>query len=240
VIRKTKGIVIHNVKYGESGFVVRFYTKDHGRLTVLVKGTGKKQGKRHNLLQPLSILDLEIYFRETRELHNLKEFNQDYIPLTLYTDIRKTSVILFLSELLNAVLNEENPNAELFDYIERSIVFFDSSRKGYANFHIAFLSGLINFLGFEPSLRVDASCRYFDLLEGIFIPVPPLHGNYATPEISNVLSDFFSSSFEDSLAIPLTGKQRNEVLEILVKYFSIHLPGIKTIKSLDVLKEVFT
>jgi DNA repair protein RecO (recombination protein O) len=40
--------------------------------------------------------------------------------------------------------------------------------------------------------------------------------------------------------IPLTGNLRNEVLETIIKYFSIHLPGLKKINSLEVLKEIFS
>jgi septum formation topological specificity factor MinE len=41
-------------------------------------------------------------------------------------------------------------------------------------------------------------------------------------------------------SIPLTGSLRDEVLEIIIKYFSIHLPGLKKINSLDVLKDIFS
>jgi hypothetical protein len=33
---------------------------------------------------------------------------------------------------------------------------------------------------------------------------------------------------------------RNEILETIVKYYSLHLPGLKKINSLEVLKAVFS
>ena len=77
------------------------------------------------------------------------------------------------------------------------------------------------------------------MLNGRFIPQPPADGNYASPEISEILAALFSSSYENINKIMLTGSVRNEVLETLVKYFSIHLPGLRKINSLEVLKEVF-
>ena len=77
------------------------------------------------------------------------------------------------------------------------------------------------------------------MLNGKFVPIPPVHGNYASTEISNILADFFTASYDTISNITLTGIQRNEVLETLVKYYSLHLPGLKKIKSLEVLKEVF-
>ena len=32
---------------------------------------------------------------------------------------------------------------------------------------------------------------FFDMRNGIFVPVPPVHGNYANPEISDILARFF-------------------------------------------------
>jgi DNA repair protein RecO (recombination protein O) len=119
-------------------------------------------------------------------------------------------------------------------------VYFDSCKDNYANFHIAFLAGLSSFLGFEPSLRSDSGQVYFDMKNGIFVPVPPVHGNYASETISDILAVFFASSYDTSCNISLTGILRNEVLETIVRYYSLHLPGLKKINSLEVLKEVFS
>ena len=72
------------------------------------------------------------------------------------------------------------------------------------------------------------------------LPLPPVHGQYATREVSEILAEFFSASYDTSGSISLTGALRNEVLETIVKYYSLHLPGLKKINSLEVLKEVFS
>ena len=128
----------------------------------------------------------------------------------------------------------------MFDYIEDSIIYFNGCKKDFANFHLAFLAGLISFLGFEPGVRTNADEAFFDMTNGKFVTMPPVHGNYAGIEISNILAALFSASYDSVNNILLTGKLRNEVLEILVRYYSLHLPGLRKIKSLEVLKEVFT
>jgi DNA repair protein RecO (recombination protein O) len=170
----------------------------------------------------------------------LKEFSAYLSPADIYADIRKSCIALFLAEILTTVLREESPNFELFDYIEESIKYLDGCKSGYANFHISFLSGLSSYLGFEPGKRSDPEHKYFDLLNGTFVSLPPLHSAFANPEISDILAEFFSASFDNMSTIPLTGGLRNEVLETIIKYFSVHLPGLKKINSIDVLKEIFT
>ena len=241
MIEKTRGIVLHRVKYSDSGIVVQVYTRKFGRLSFLLKGLRNKKAGKHNIFfQPMFILDLVIYYKGSREMQILKEFSVSYSPADIHVNIKKSSVVIFLGEVLTSVLREETPNEELFDFIAESVVYFDGCEDGYANFHVAFLAGLSSFLGFEPQGRSGKNSVYFDMLNGVFVPVPPMHGYYAGREVSDILSLFFSTSFGGSNNIVLTGSLRNEVLETLVKYYSLHLPGLKKIRSLEVLKEVFS
>jgi DNA repair protein RecO (recombination protein O) len=240
MLEKTRAIVLHQIKYTDSGIVVQTYSRIFGRQSFLIKGMRKKRTGKHNIIfQPMFILDLELYYKPTREMQMLKEVSVYFTPYDIYGNIRKSSVAIFLGEVLTSVLKEESPHYEMFDFIEESIIYFENCKEDYANFHIAFLAGLSSFLGFEPEPRSDKDDVYFDMLNGIFVPIPPVHGNYANEEITNILAEFFVASYDSIRNIYLTGKIRNEVLETLVKFYSLHLPGLKKIKSLEVLKEVF-
>lgn len=240
MIEKTRGIILHQVKYSDSGIVVQVYTRKFGRLSFLIKGLrNKKAGKQNVFFQPLFILDLEIYYKASREIQMLKDFSVYYSPVNIQSEIKKSSVAIFLGEILTSVLREETPHEDLFDFICESTVYFDTCDVGFANFHVAFLSALSSYVGFEPGARSGKNDIYFDMLNGVFVPLPPMHGYYANPEISEILSLFFSASFAESNKISLNGSLRNEVLDVLVRYYSLHLPGLKKINSLEVLKEVF-
>ena len=240
MIEKTRGIVLHQIKYTDSGIVAWLYTRNFGRQSFMIKGIrNKKSGKQNVYFQPLSIVDMVVYIKESRGMQTIKEFSVSYTPSDIYFNIRKSSVAIFLGEVLASVLREETPNEELFNFIERSIVYFDKSKEGYSNFHIAFLAGLSSYLGFEPGPRTSGGERYFDMVNGSFVPLPPDHGKYANEEISGILAAFFATTYENVNRIVLNGSLRNEVLDVIVRYYSLHLPGLKKVKSLDVLKEVF-
>lgn len=240
MIEKTKGIVLHQIKYTDSGIVAQLYTRKSGRQSFLIRGVRNKKAGRHNVFfQPMFILELITYNKESRSMQTIKEFTVSYTPSDIHSNIRKSCVAIFLGEVLTSVLREESPNEELFDFIEESIIYFDRCSDGYANFHIAFLAGLSSYLGFEPAKRASANDHFFDMMNGIFVQVPLLSGSYASREVSQVLSEFFSSSYEQIKDISLTGSFRYKVLETLVNYYSLHLPGLRKIRSLEVLKEVF-
>ena len=240
MIEKTRGIVLHQLTYTDSGIVVQFYTRKFGRQSFLIKGMRNKKAGKHNVFfQPMFILDLVIYYKESRGMQVIKEFSVSYSPADIFSNIKKTSVAIFLGEVLTSVLREETPNEEMFGFIEDSIVYFDRCKENFANFHIAFLAGLSSYLGFEPGLKSGRDDLFFDMINGVFVPASPSHGNYANPEISNILAAFFSASYDNSKNIILSGALRNEILDVLVRYYSLHLPGLKKIRSLKVLKEVF-
>jgi DNA repair protein RecO (recombination protein O) len=241
MLEKTRGIILNQIKYTDTGIIARLYTKKFGRQSFMIKGMRKRKSGKHSILfQPLFILDLELYYKPSRDLQTLKEFSVSFTPYEIYSNIKKSCVAMFLGEVLTSVLREESPHEEMFDYIEESIIYFDKCTEGFANFHISFLAGLSSYLGFEPSTRSDRDNIFFDMANGDFVPIPPLHGNYANEEISDILAAFFSSSYDTGNSISLTGTLRNEVLDILVRYYALHLPGLKKINSLEVLKEVFS
>jgi len=241
MLEKTRGIILNQIKYTDSGIVARLYTRKFGRQSFLIKGMRNRKAGKHNILfQPMFILDLEMHYKASHEMQVLKEFSVSFTPYDIHSNIKKSCVAIFLGEVLTSVLKEESPHEEMFDYIEESIIYFDSCKEAFANFHIGFLAGLSSFLGFEPGPRTNVNDSFFDMTNGKFVPIPPVHGNYANAEISNILADFFVASYDNISNITLTGTLRNEVLDTLVRYYSLHLPGLKKINSLEVLKEVFS
>lgn len=241
MLEKTRGIVLQQIKYTDSGIVAHFFTKSLGRRSFIIKGLRNRKSGKHNVFfQPLFILDLVFYNKESRSMPMIKEFSVSYAPRDIYSNAKKGCIALFMSEVMTAVLKEESLNEDLFNYLENAIIYFDECNRSFVNFHISFLSGLSSYLGFQPVNRRSASEIYFDMINGIFTSIPPLHGNYAGEEIASVLSAFFSSSYDKASDICLTGKLRNEVLETIIKYYSFHLPGLKRINSLRVMKEIFS
>jgi DNA repair protein RecO (recombination protein O) len=241
MLEKTSGIILHQLKYTDSGIVTQIYTRKFGRQSFFIRGIRNKKAGYHNIhFQPLSILDLVIYYKESKGMQSIKEFSVAYAPIDIYNNIRKSCIAIFLGEALTSVLKEESPHNEMFDYIKDSIMYFDGCKERFLNFHIAFLAGLCSFLGFEPGRRNNDDNIFFDMINGTFVAIPPVHGNYAGREISDILARFFSSSWNKMDGIVLSGSKRNELLDTLMKYYSIHLPGLKKINSLEILKEVFS
>jgi len=92
MIRKTRGIVLHTTRYGESSLIAHCYTEQSGRQTLIVKGVRKsRKQNRSNLFQALFILDFEIYHKDSREIQLVKEVNRALPLNSIPFDITKST-----------------------------------------------------------------------------------------------------------------------------------------------------
>ncbi len=239
MLTRTKAILLHHVRYSDNSLIAHFYTQEYGRLPVMVKGISSKRGTaRFNYFQPLNIFNTELYYYENREMHNLKEMTLAYIPKRIHGDIHRTSVAMFISELLNNVIREEDVNRLLFEFIESSVISLDEMTSGISNFHLWFLVAFTDYAGIGPT-RTEMTGCYFDMLTGQFTPLQPMHPDFLDQSGARVLNLLLQMSAEDLASLRLSGEERSELLARMVKYYKLHLPGIREMRSLQVLKDIF-
>lgn len=231
--------MLHKVRYSENSLIVKFYTRRLGLLSVIMHGAGKaKSRNKSNLLQPLSLLELEIDYKEKKNIHHLKEMRAANIFLNIPFDIGKSSILLFLNEVLYKSIKEEEPNEALWDFIRNSLINLDMLQAPYQNFHIDFLIHLSGFLGFNPLNNYDASGnKFFHLQEGCFTPFPGPPGEVMNEDESRLLHLFLVKEYA---ATGMNQQQRNSFLNTVLKYYSHHIPHFPEIKSHRVLKEILS
>ncbi len=236
---KTKGILLHHLRYTDNSIIAHFYTRDFGKVSMVVKGISSKKGTNRNIyFQPLYMFNLEFYQRETRELQKLRELSLAYTPSELPVNIYKSTVALFISEVLYSVIREEEVNHRLYDFLESAVVSLDSTQSGISGFHIWFLIRFADFTGIGPS-PTNRQKSFFDLESGIFTDEMPIHNNFLNQDLSDILNRFLISGPEGISQIQLLPSERIMLLEKLVMYYSLHFPGLRKIKSLEVLNDVF-
>lgn len=236
---KTKAILIHHVRYSDNSLIAHFYTQEYGRLSVMVKGiSSRKGGARFNYFQPLNIFSLELYRYENRELHNLKELSLAFIPEKIPGDIHRTSVALFISEIIYNIIREEDVNRRLYDFIESSVITLDGINAGLSNFHLWFLVAFTDYAGIGPTPTALHDC-WFDMLSGQFTPHQPMHPDILGPLSAATLNRLLQMPAEKIASLQLSGEERTELLTGMLKYYNLHLPGIRQIRSLQVLKDIF-
>jgi DNA repair protein RecO (recombination protein O) len=237
----TRGIVLQQVKYGDTSLICQIYTEEYGRKSFLFKGIRSKKSRIHpNILQALFIVNLEAYFKEGKDITLVKEASAGTIFTHFPYDINKSAQAMFMAEVLNKCLREEESNRVLFSFIINSIEYFDLMTVGSSNFHILFLVKLSKHLGFYPSTRSDPAELIFDMQEGIYKDHFPGHTDFIDTANSGLLDEILNNNYDQLSGLELNQRMRNELLDFILKFYSIHIEGINRLKSYLILKEIFS
>ncbi|MBN4062088.1 DNA repair protein RecO [Bacteroidales bacterium AH-315-I05] len=239
MIHKTKGIVLHKIKYSESSVIAKIYTEQFGLQSYIIQGAAKKKAPvKNTLLQPLSLLDMVAYRKETAGLQRIKEMRLDSQFSTIPFDVNKSSVVLFLADMLYKTIKEEESNPAMFQFIENTIKKLDEKQTNATNFHLLFLVKLSKYLGFYPQGTYSITTCFFDLEEGVFCPHQPFHNNFLSNDLAKTLSQLLGTNFDNIDTLKISREQRKTILVKLIDFYRYHLANFGEVKSHEVLEEV--
>jgi len=244
MIHKTNGIVLRGVKYGETSLVLTIYTEIFGLQSYLVNGvrvSSKKNPGKANFFQPASMLDMVVYQNELKNLQRIKEFRFAHVYKSIFFDVFKNSVALFMVELLLKTLKQPEPNPDLFYFIEESFLRLDLSNDAVvANFPLFFSIHLAGFFGFRIQDDFSDKKPFLDLQEGVFVSEKPEHGYFLNDAYSYVSSQLLKvMQPEELVQIGLNREMRRELLQAYQNFYALHIPDFGTMKTVPVLQTVF-
>lgn len=226
---KSQIIVLHLTKYGDSSVIVHCFDSKFGRTGLLVRGVGKgRNSAAMAVFHPLNILEVVSDASPKSQLRYIKEYQSAYRLDDLKNDIYKRTIALFMSEVLYRGLHDNVGDEKLYEWLATSIRLLNEMNGSVANFHLWWLVGLCNILGFKPLIP-----------DGNIIPDNESTGLSIFPANErSLLRDILQLRFEEVMSLSLTGSIRNNFAQSLLKYISFHLGAEISCKSLQVLHEV--
>ncbi len=226
MLQKTRGLVLNFLRYRETSVIVHIYTEEFGIQSYIENGVRTSKGRnKAALFQPLTLLELVVYHKEKGGIQRLSEMKVSEPFASIPFEFAKSSIGLFLTEILGKTLKEESSNPPLFQFLTDSVLWLDNATSGYENFHLVFLVKLAAFLGFAP----DSGIQIADQLREHGVPV-------FDDDAIRLLDELTAAGYDRSP--PLTRSMRVYLLELLLKFYDLHLEGLGEIKSLPVLQEV--
>ncbi len=237
---KTHGIVLHTIPYNDTLSVVHIYTQLYGRMSyTLPRGSGRTAKMARALYMPLSLLEIEIEVRPRREMQRISEAHT-WMPLPhIQSDPVRASLAMFLSEFLSSILQNGEANPQLFSYIAQSVQLLDRIDAGYANFHLCFLVGLTSFLGITPNSDNYRPGKYFNMQEGIFVSQQPLSTPYLRPSEAHFLTKLLRMDYTNMHLFRFSRGERGAILNHMLAYYKLHIPGMKALSSPAILQALF-
>lgn len=221
MIFKTRGIVFRFTKFRETSIIVTIFTEQFGLQTYIVNGVRSKSAKNKiALYQPLTLLNLVVYHRENANIERIKEISCLYPYRSLMTDVKKSTLAMFLNELLNKTVRDESHAGEIFQFLHDSLITLDTQQKDFENFHLIFMLKLARYLGFGVSNLNEV-----------------LGGRVADLETEQILEGLVAAQYDTPLRI--NNAQRRTLLELLLKFYAEHMENLGEMRSVQVLRDVF-
>ncbi len=228
--------MLNYMKFRETSIITKIYTEQLGLQSYIVNSVRKKgPGSRMALFQPFTLLDMVVYTSHRGGLTRMSEYKIAYPFATIPFDIRKSSMLLFLSEIVARTVKEEEENPALFHFLYNAMIEFDEQEEHFENFHLMFLLHLSHHLGFGPSSGTEIVEQVaFSPNAQALTSAPPV----LTLQAYEVYFDQLLRTPEQA-NIP-NGKIRRELLGILIRYYQLHVDHLGEIKSLAILSEVLS
>lgn len=238
-LEKTSGIILHTTKYSETSLIVKIITPDFGVQSYIVNGVrGKKSKFKAPVFQPLTLVDMVVSNTDKAKLQRISEINIHYPYNDIPYNIIKSSIALFLNEVLYKAIKEQHSDENLFEFLKNSLQLLDLNHHNCSNFHVFFMVQLSRYLGFFPEGQCTVTSPLFDLLEGRFVGSLPNHPNYMDPVQSKLFNQLINGEYGSIHQLEIDKHQRRQLLQSLIKFYQLHITSFGEIKSLEILEQV--
>lgn len=222
-----EGIFLHRTNYSESSLILTLFTKRSGLRKFIFKG-GKK--KAHNLY-PLSVSEITYFGRKESELLQLT--NAEAVELFEFPfDPVRSTIAFFIVEILRKCIHEGERDEKLYAFIRAEIEKLEHSTE-LAYFPLQFLVGFSEILGFLPMTK-NLDSNSFHLRDGRIDNYSRLAEDVETGEHIRLISVLINKGETNSFS----RENRDKAMDVMLKYYSMQLPGLDELKTLSIVKEV--
>jgi DNA repair protein RecO (recombination protein O) len=220
MLHKTSGVVFRLTKYGETSIIVSIFTSLFGLQSYIVNGVRSKSTKsRIALYQPLMLLDMVVYHRAHASINRVKEVKCIHPYQSIFNDVKKSSIAMFINEVMNKTIKEESHAEEVCTFLIESLITLDTLKENTENFHLLFMLKLSRFLGFGAHHVNEV-----------------VAGKMTTTEVEDIISILLRTPYGQP--VEMSYGQRREILDLLLQFYGDHVETFGELKSVQVLKEI--
>ncbi len=251
MIVKTDAIILRSMKYGETSKILTIYTREFGRMSVIVKGARAAKPKFGAALDVMSHSAVVMYKKDMRELQLLTQADLIRQYRGIIDRPERLMYGFALLEFLTATVNGEEAHEELYTVLESSFAALDAADARPAAVLLHYLLRLIHVLGLGIDVRHCVRCRVdlgeenafgryaaFSETHGGFTcaQCPPAPGSVHTSvESVGVLRWLDTHTVGETSALVVSDRAGKECMHLLQRHLSAHIPEMRKVKSLPML-----
>lgn len=239
-MQSTRGIVLRTIRYSDNRIIVSLFTEHYGMISAMVRVShGGRSGGRSALWQVMNIVDMVIDYRPTRDLQKISEVSIGVPWADLPYHPFKASISMFLGDFLYHSLKGEGENGSLFSFLFTSLQWLDGAEGNFSNFHLLLMIRMTRFLGIWPGMSGYSRGCVYDMKGASFSTKLPAHGQYVDAVDAMWIPILLRMEYSQMHHLRMSRNERWHMLETILAYYRLHVPGFSELQSIDILKELF-
>ncbi len=244
---KTLAFVTRSMDWRETSKIITFFTRDEGRIDVIVKGARKKNSDYLGIIETLNLVEAVVYFSPNRELQILGKASLEDSFHRLRSDLRKTAYAYSIIELINVFFTHADSEPVFFDFLNYIIKFIETEEKTEIAFWY-FILKLTSFLGFRPQFnkcfkcddKISGASRYFSFQNGAVI-CSKCQNEYGEKQKINAqlieyLENLQKTPYKKLLNIKMPENEDIEFTNFLLEYLRFHTDQKLILNGLSLLE----
>ena len=245
---KTEALVLKTIPFQETSSIVRLFTKEQGKISVIAKGARRLKSTLRGYLEPLNHIEAIYYYKITRDIQTLSKVdllqsffsNTHNIECTIYG----TAVL----EVIDKVVRDHQYDDKIFNLAVQILKNMDLHADQYIILFADFLLALADIIGYKLDTSVCSRCKN-RLTTGIYNHgsgrlICRDCGRYTSSayQLSEYEMQFLNvlprCNLDTGVNISVEPSAANHIIQLLIKYFSYHLDYPLNLKSLSLLSEI--
>lgn len=156
---ETEGLVLKSYNLAEADRIVVFFTREYGIVRGVAKGAKRLQSRFGSTLEPFSIVHLEYFQKEDRELASIQRVDLLRSCFESASEPSFLQTFSYVADLLTAFLPPHDPNETLYRMVKACIESADGSAPKLAAIRLYFELWLLRLSGYLPDWTTCRRCK---------------------------------------------------------------------------------
>jgi DNA repair protein RecO (recombination protein O) len=157
MIIKLQGIVLRNQSYGESDHLLFIFSRERGKVSMMVRGSKKPRSRFGAVTEPFTVADFVGYQHSPSSMPSLSQADSIHHNQAIRSDLLLTAYGAYWLELVDKIIVEKEPSLILYNQLGLLLSQLNDGKEPEILTRLLELS-ILTAAGYKPVFSGCANC----------------------------------------------------------------------------------
>lgn len=240
-IRKAQAVILSKLNYGDTSLILSLFTKEEGKLSVILKGARSPRSKSGSVADVLNVVDIVFYKKDNRDMQLVTQIDLVKHYSIIKEDLEKLKYASSVLELVNKLTVDHESHIRLYNGIVRILDLINEKKNETQLLFVKFFVFFIKEIGYELQFGNCSACQKeikseksasFNYVEGILCEECG-RDHLGLYQFDEELLKILVVINDKTKRFNYTSLSLNRIIKFLEKYLMFQISEFKGIKSLE-------